>query len=240
MVHWGCFAGFGECCVERSHSCGCGSVEGIRTQEEERFWTKEDLSSLAGRKIPTEESVNSREVVGVLISMLADELHKIIETLLWGTIPSWRPFRQVHPPGLGHLRLYSLLSFWDKGSLPTPSQGNGPWAPEPISPVMNLKPSEPEDPWKEPCKFTDFFPIQVSFFSTKSSWRSSISITCCHQINLDIFSWLYSLFEHNIVETSGCPPPPHLVSTSSKIIQTQCLTGTQSCLEYRPRCTAFS
>lgn len=167
MVPWGCFAGFGECCVQRSHSCGCGRIEGIRTQEEERFWTKGDWSSLAGRKIPTEESVNSREVVGVLISMLRDELHKITEALVWGAIPSWWLLRQVHPPGFGHLQLYSFLSFWDKGSLLPISQENGPWAPKPIYPVMHLKLSEPAGPWKERCKFTDFFHANI-FFSLQN------------------------------------------------------------------------
>lgn len=70
--------------------------------------------------------------------MLRDELHKTTEALLWGTLPSWQPLRQVHPPGLGNIWLYGFPSFWDNGSLPTTSQENGLWAPKPIYPVMHL------------------------------------------------------------------------------------------------------
>lgn len=76
------------------------------------------------------ESVNSREMVGVLIGILRDELHKITETLLWGTIPSWQLLRQVYPPGPEALKALWLSQLLCNGSLPTASQENGLWAPK--------------------------------------------------------------------------------------------------------------
>lgn len=93
--------------MQRSHSWGRGHVEGTRTEEEGKFWTKGDLSWLAGRKILKEESVNAREVVGVLLGILRDEVHKITEALLWGTIPSWQELR-ISPP----VRTWPLIAPW--------------------------------------------------------------------------------------------------------------------------------
>ena len=125
VVYWGFLLDLIECFVQRSHSWGCGRAEGVRTEDEERVWTKEDLSWLAGRKIPTEESVNSKAVVGVPAGILGDELHKIIEALLWESNPSWQLLRRVHPPGPESMMALGLSQFLWKSSLPTASQENG-------------------------------------------------------------------------------------------------------------------
>lgn len=194
-------------------------------------------------KIPTEESINSREVVGVLLGILRDELHEITEVFLWGTIPGWQQFRQVHPAGLGHLWLWisgvrapRLLLRKMTWGPPSPF-----WSRE-CPPTLVVP--EAEQAWGLLGRIVWaywFYPYKYLFLFIKSLYKSNISISCCHQINLDIFSWFYSLFRKQYCWDCWFPTLhlSHLVSTSSTEIEAQGLTGHRAAWNKDQHCPAL-
>lgn len=171
VIHWGCFAGFGRMLRAKVTYLGLWSCWRGKNRERGKILNTGRCKLTSRVKIPTEESVNSREVMGVFLGILRDELHDVTEVFLWRAIPDWQRFREVHPPGLGHLWLYGSLNFWSKGSLPT-SQENDLGAPQ--------VPFGPEDAYLhllylklsmrilgKNCMSLLILPIQISFLVYK-------------------------------------------------------------------------